>query len=644
MSVDKQAGQALQDLENQNFVQYAHGLSVELATEGKPLLARQLAALNLKNLLNAKDPILQSQKHQRWKVLDAGSRNPIKEQLLIAFRSQTDRVAHLAAVPAAEIAAVELPYNEWPQFLPSILESCNDAQAPQMVKIASIECLGYTADRVSELEEAADGPQIPDESMDQILTAIVGAIQGNSPEPVRLAAIGALRNSVSFISKNMEKKQERDAIFQTVCGATRSSDVGVRETAFDCLAQIAYMYYSKLQEYMTTLFELTVQAIKSDDENVAKNAIEFWNTICDVEQERIDDEAELMEQREPIPDDRKCMRYAEAALPQLTPMLLETLTKQDEDVDDETYNLHMAGTVCLGLFSQTVEDKIVPLVMPFVTQNIQNENWRFRDAAIMAFQCILDGPTVPTIGPAVSQSIPALLQAVSDPHPMVRDSTAHCISTICKLHVHSIPNELFPNLLQELMNKCGDSSPKVASQACSAIHNLAGAFSDEALEGQATNALSAFMNNLLATLWKVCDREDSTEANLRVVSMEAISVLVQVSAQDMKPLLVQLLPAVVERLGQAVNLQTLSNDDLETKEQLQGLLCALIQVLYQKLDKQDVIGHTDNVMTLLLHCLQAQNATCHEEVFAAISAIADLLEDDFGVRCSFDDCFFFFLS
>ena len=596
-------------------------------------------------MLNAKDPQLQAEKHAKWKALNATVRNPVKEQLLLALRTADSHIARGTAVAASEIAAVELPYNEWPLFLPTLLDYCSNPQHPASLKVSSIECLGYTAERAADLGDISDGPDIPDEAVNSMLTAIVNGIQPSSGEAIRLAATNALRNALIFCNKNMENKAERDAIMTAVCEATRSPDVAVRTTAFDCLSQFAFLYYNYLQDYMTTLFEISVNTIKSDQEDVAKNAIEFWNTICDVEQERLDEAAECNEQGVPVPPDRQCVNYAAAALDNLVPLLLETLTKQEEDADEDTYNLHMAGTVCLSLISQTVEDRIVQHVMPFVTQNIQSTDWRFRDAAIMAFQCILDGPVSSTIGPSVQQSIPALLTAISDAHPMVRDTTAHCISQICKLHVQSIPGEMFPPLLQELMSKCGDPSSKVASQACSAIHNLASAFQEESMDFQQTNALSPFMGPLLQTLWKVCDREDATESNLRVAAMEAIAVLVQVSAADMKPMLVQLLPAVIERLGNALNMSALQREDVENKEQLQGLLCALFQVLYQKLDKPEVAPFTDNVMTLLLHVLQQPNASSHDEVFPAISAIADLLEEDFWVSAGqlLGSCFFGFL-
>lgn len=625
---DKQAADSLNDWENSNFAELAHGLSVELATDGKPAAVRQLAALYLKNMLNAKDVQLQNQKHQRWKSLDGAQRNPIKDSLLIAIRSNEAGIPHVAAVCASEIAAVELPYNEWPNFIPTVLEYVSHAQSSEMVKIASLECLGFTCERIAELSEITECPDIPEAMVDSMLTAIVSGISAGQPEEMRYVAAEALKNSLLFCQKNMEKKQERDAIMTTICGATTSSVAKVREKAFQCIASIASLYYEKINDYMSTFFDLTVKTIPNDEEAVAMSAIEFWNVICEVEQDRIDEAMLMAEQG--LPAERHCVRYTEAAVGQLVPLLLETLTKQEEDLDDDTFNLHMAGNICLCLVSQTVEDKVVPFVMPFVLQNIQSENWRFRDAAIMAFISILDGPATETIGGPVSQSIPALLSALADQNAMVRDSAAHCISQICRLHVRSIPNEMFPNLIQELMNKCSDESPKVASHACTAIHNLANAFAAEASDDQQTNALSSFMSNLLQTLWRVCDREDSTESNLRVSAMESMALLIQVSAQDAKNLLIQLLPAVVTRLEQALSIQAVSRSEIEIKEQLEGLLCALIQVLFQKLEKAEVAGYPDKVMTLLIQVLQAQNASCHEEVFNAISAVADNLEEDFA--------------
>ena len=46
---------------------------------------------------------------------------------------------------------------------------------------------------------------------------------------------------------------------------------------------VANTYYEHLPDYVQVLFQLTVEAIKTDVEEVSHYAIEFWNTLCDEE-------------------------------------------------------------------------------------------------------------------------------------------------------------------------------------------------------------------------------------------------------------------------------------------------------------------------------------------------------------------------
>lgn len=616
---DPNAEKTIKDYEQANLVELVKELVVILATEGKDISARQLAGLLIKNMLQAKDEGLQIEKHDRWKALDAAVRDHVKQGLLVSMRSPVERVSHIAAVASAEVAAVELPYGQWPDFLPTLMENVKPVH-PEILVTAALECLGYTCERVA----ALNGPDLNEATVDAMLTAIVDAIQTGRPERVRLSAATALRNSLVFSAKNMNQKVERDAIMNRICEATRSQDASVRTAAYECIALVASLYYEKLQDYMTTLYELTTETIRNDKEEVAKAAIEFWSSLAETEQELLDEAADLEERGLPV--EKPCMRYVSAALVHLAPILMETLAKQNEEDDEDEFNLHMAGYICLDLISQTVEDAIVPVMMPFVNQNIQNENWRLRDAAVMAFVSILDGPSQEVIGPYVSQSVPVLLNLLSDQHVMVRDSAAHCISRICLLHVQFIPSEIFPTLLQALLTKCGEGSAKVASQACAAIHNLATAFAGQEQE---TNALSAYMPQLLQTLLHVADRQDADESNLRSESLQAITVLISNSAADVKPLLVQLLQPILERMETAANMQNLNPHATEKKQQLQAALCAIVQCLVIKLDKSVILGVADNIMTQLLRVLQERNASHHEEAFLAIGSVASSLESDF---------------
>ena len=58
---------------------------------------------------------------------------------------------------------------------------------------------------------------------------------------------------------------------------------------------------------------------------------------------------------------------------------------QEEYDDDDEWNPCKAAGVCLMLMATCCEDDIINYVLPFVKDNVQNQDWKFRDAAVMAF-------------------------------------------------------------------------------------------------------------------------------------------------------------------------------------------------------------------------------------------------------------------
>ena len=129
-----------------------------------------------------------------------------------------------------------------------------------------------------------DDDVLDQEQVNSVLTAIVQGIRKDEADPaVRLAATLALQNALEFAETNFENPSERDYLLQVVCEGTIASHPRVREASFECLAGVAGMHYSKLTPYMMEIFKLTQQAIKADEEPVAKQAIEFWCTICEEE-------------------------------------------------------------------------------------------------------------------------------------------------------------------------------------------------------------------------------------------------------------------------------------------------------------------------------------------------------------------------
>ena len=67
--------------------------------------------------------------------------------------------------------------------------------------------------------------------------------------------------------------------------ATQVPSAEMRALAFQCLDQVAQLYYEHLADYMTEIFQLTTRAMQNDPEDSVKMAaIEFWSTIAEAEQ------------------------------------------------------------------------------------------------------------------------------------------------------------------------------------------------------------------------------------------------------------------------------------------------------------------------------------------------------------------------
>ena len=630
---DSTATSTLETWKSQNYGNLAVALAQELLAA--PPEARSVAALFLKNMLAAKHIQFLRENIGKWKAMDVSQRKQAKDLLLQALTVSQDRTAHFAALAASEIAAVELPYNEWPELVSTLMERVTTASTPDFIKQVSLECLGYTAERVADLEETPgwEQPTLQPELVDRMLTTIVDGCQPSKPELMRLAALTALKNSLMFVRKNMDNKPERDFIFQAMCEATRSSHPDVCQTAFSCMDMSAVYYYDKLQDYMAVIFQLTTDAIKDANkpEGVKMAAMEFWNSLCEQEQQLLDEERDYQELNQTLDHRNPCPKYVLSAMETLVPLLLEKLTHQDEEIEDDmATSLNQVAAACLETMSATVENDIVRCVVPFVEANINSDNWRMRGAAIVAFTCILDGPTTEVIGPYVNSALPILLQALVYPQPVVQDSATHCVSNICKYHILVIPNDQVHIILHALLQKLQAPTATLASHAATAIYNIA--LASKGHVDRTTNVLSVPMFPCLSALVAMMDREDAAEANLRTAATSAIAELISCGAADAMPIFQDFLPVILDRMEAALKLPVLSSEDVDNKESLLGQLCGIAQMLFQKLQHANVnVVMADRAMNLLLQVLQVRNATCHEEAFLVIGAIAGAMEDEFVV-------------
>jgi len=593
--------------EQANVEQYFTALAQELANAEKPVVARQLSGLLLKNGLASKDPNRSRELKARWEALPAQSRVLVRECTANALIAAELDIGKAAAQVLAKIGSIEIPSGEWPGLVPLLLTHVTNTD-PRARQISLIT-LGYLCEDLVLLQE--DGITIGDEISNNILTAVVQGMR-DGDAITKLEAARAFYHAVVLAQRNFRNERERDFIMTVITETCKTAGAEVVQiAAFECLVQIATEYYDFLGAYMNTIGTLTLETIKVAPEKVAVPAMEFWSTVCDEElylKELVSDGAV---------DQRKPLNIIGQALPFLVPLLCETLTKQQSEEDDDTWNLAMAAGTCLQLVAQVVCDACVDLVLQFVEANFGNPDWKYREAAVLAYGSIMEGPSSEKMLPLVQRSYSHLVQRLQDPSVAVRDTVSWTIGRICQFHPAIVPiKELTPVLGERLRDV-----PRVSSNICWVIQVLAESQPNcSGLQAADTTPLSEFFPSLAQALLQVVTRPDAEERQLRMAGYNALSTLCNHSGNDCLGHMATLAQEMLNHLA-------MSFKNVDRECELQGLICGVLTALVQRL-RERVLPAAEKIMEETLKVISAYQQVkggaqvLQEEALLLVDALA----------------------
>ncbi|CAG0913133.1 unnamed protein product [Notodromas monacha] len=618
----KAATEFLEQAAKADLVAFLRTLSDILKARAANPIVRVAAGLQLKNQIAWKDPAKKDIFTQKWFAIPEEARQIIKTNVLEALGTEGQRPS-TAAQCVAHIAIIELPRGVWPRLIPDLVDNVCKEGVPDSLKAACLESIGYICQDIQ--------PAVLAEVSNSILTAIVNGMR-LPDENIRLAAVNALLNSLEFTQNNFAVESERNVIMTVTCEATTSNNTQVRVVALQCLVRIISLYYEYMEVYMASaLLPITLEAMNSDTSELVLQGIEFWSTVCETELDLAINASEAAELERPALADQS-RYYAKGALKYVLPIVLETLTKQDECDEDEWTPAKGAG-VCLSLFAECTEDAIVEYVVPFVTQNIGNGDWRYREAAVMAFGSILEGPSNEKLKPMMDEALPVLMNLMSDTSIQVRDTTAWTLGRICEYSDVTSNSEVLTALLNAFCVSLSDE-PSVAANVCWALKSLSFAAymavqtsDEESIEPDAY-PLSPFFHVLMQKLLWTTERADGAQSNLRGSAYEAIMDLASHSAKDCHVAVQETMLVILDRLRQVLSLggQVDTQPDHQQVVDVQANLCAALQVILRKLqpDEIDTIG--DAVMTALLQLLSTTRSHrgVQEDAIMAVASFIDV--------------------
>ncbi|GAN10385.1 karyopherin Kap95 [Mucor ambiguus] len=434
---------------------------------------RMSAGLALKNSL--------AKSHSCIGILaDQQTKHVIKTNILPLLATKPRNVANIISQLVATMAKIDIPLGDADDIVTTLVDNITKRHHPSNVKQVALQTIGYMC-------ESMQSGLLSTDQKNALLTAIIdGSRKEQLDVEVKLAAIKALYNSLEFIRGNFEISVERDFIIKVICDAATpntSSTTELQVAAYECLNRVASLYYEKLEDYMTSILynvskrkshscrinisQMTLNGMsQASDPSIVLLSIEFWSTICDIEITR------KKENMTPM------FSFADKLMISIIPTLFKLMIKKHDKLeDDDEWDIPQAASNCLSLLASCCKELVVPPLIRLIDENLLTTNhvsWNQKEAAIIAFGSILNGPSKIKMKPPIEQILPTVLACTKDPNVHVRLAAIWTLTEIIKesSRVLDQPAALH-DIMSAIKDGLGDPSQKVRHTACIAIIHCA---------------------------------------------------------------------------------------------------------------------------------------------------------------------------
>lgn len=621
LEVRTEAEAKLKTAKSSNFVQYINQLSHEFCKSQNDPYLRQIAGLLIKNAFSAKDRVESEQCAKSWVNFPEDMKSELKRSIMNLLSQTCDKIVIGTACQIISIITkIELAYDKSSEMLHKIVNSIIEKNSQN--KKACTICLAYLTEDIADVCNDSKNKYVftqPD--LDLILTAIINSLCEPAEEAIHCADMKVLYNLMSFIDQNFKTQVERDIIMKTVIDGCKDSErSAVQIAAYECLINIVSYFYSYLDGYMYALGPLTWNAIESESERIAISAIEFWNTVC--EEETFINQYEVQE-------GKKNHNIVKQAMVFLLPKIFNAMiTQESEDLDIDAWTLSMAAATFLALSAQLLKNDIVEPVITFVEENFIHEDWQRREAAVLAYGSIMEGPDTDKLKPLVEESVGQLSEVLRDPSVAVRDTAAWTIGKISTFHSEIIynvlgnynePNSLFGILLERL-----NDYPRVAANVCWVINQLA--INKRTTYDSVNNVYRTDLDDSFCVLCKklidVTTREDADVRNLREAAFNALNMVILNVSDNCLKYMIELLSHMMYLLT-----NTYLNPLTEDVKSQQGYYCGTMQFIINRLGTQ-CKPFLKPIYLSIYRLFEIRNDIC-EDALLACSAIIGVMREDF---------------
>ncbi|ETS80250.1 hypothetical protein PFICI_07779 [Pestalotiopsis fici W106-1] len=472
-------------------------------------LVRAAAAIMLKN--NVKTD---------YKQIPESSFTLIKMAIPMVLEDKNSQMRNYAGNIATEIIR-RGGLLSWPELLPKLLELIGNETgqvSPEAQEGAMIAMAKICEDNTKMLERELNGQR----PLNFILPKLIEATKNPLPR-VRAQALTAI--NVFTPRKSQAMLNSIDSLLQHLFTLASDTHPDVRRQVCRAFVQLVETRADKLRPHLSGLVDYIISQQKSDDEELACDAAEFWLAVGEHDS--------LWENLTPyigkiIPVLLECMVYSpediallggasddedeedreEDIKPQFAKKqsgrnateasadanengnAYEKLANMDDDLEDgeveededgndenpdERWTLRKCSAAALDVFARDYRAPVFESILPYLTKNLKHEDWPYREAAVLALGAIADG-CIDVVTPHLPDLVPYLITLLNDPEPVVRQITCWTLgrysSWAAQLSDPAQKQAFFEPMMEGILMKMLDKNKKVQEAGASAFANL----------------------------------------------------------------------------------------------------------------------------------------------------------------------------
>lgn len=472
-------------------------------------LVRAAAAIMLKNNIRTD-----------YKQIPDSSFTLIKMAIPMILEDKNSQMRNYAGNIATEIVR-RGGLLSWPELLPKLLELLGNESgqvSPEAQEGAMIAMAKICEDNTKMLERELNGQR----PLNFILPKLIEATKNPLPR-VRAQALTAI--NVFTSRKSQAMLNSIDNLLSHLFTLASDTNPDVRRQVCRAFVQLVETRADKLRPHLSGLVDYIISQQKSDDEELACDAAEFWLAVGEHDS--------LWENLTPyigkiIPVLLECMVYSpediamlggasddedeedreEDIKPQFAKKsggrnateasadanqngnAYEKLANMNEDLEDgevedeedgndespdERWTLRKCSAAALDVFARDYRAPVFESILPYLTKNLKHDDWPYREAAVLALGAIADG-CLDVVTPHLPDLVPYLITLLNDPEPVVRQITCWTLGRYsawaAQLADPAQKQAFFEPMMEGILMKMLDKNKKVQEAGASAFANL----------------------------------------------------------------------------------------------------------------------------------------------------------------------------